>query len=496
MQKKQSNKSRIRIFSKFLSLVALVVLVIFLFLIYKVNVLPSKYFKLIAGVLIFLEAIYLLTCVNKRIKVGVLMFMNLIAVIAIAAEGYGSWKIYKTYDFLHNSMQAQETKDIYYIVVNSKSNYNDLSSIEGKTVYYYNDSEDYETLKNNVKNKVSVVLDEVDDYSELMDSILEDEDRIILIDESSYNAYFENNGDVDGSSQISIKDNFKVLDKFEIVKKLKLNDSKKDITTEPFIVYLSGIDTRTDSMPTKNLSDVNMFIVVNPQTRKILSVNVPRDYYVQLHGTTGLKDKLTHAGMRGGVTLSKATMEDLLGYEADYYVRVNFKAVTKLVDAIGGITIDSKDNYTYTLHHDKSCKIRPGKNNLNSSCALAFVRERYAYKTGDRHRGENQQQVIQAVVDKLSSSKTLIMKYDKILKALEGSFESNLSTDNITSLVQFQINDMRGWEFVTSNLNGSGGMEPCYSFPNSKLSVMYQDQQTIDAAKAKIKEVLEEESED
>ena len=491
MSKSQSNKSGIRSFSKFLSIIALIVLVVFLYLIHKVNVLPAKYFSLIAGVLIFLEAIYLLTCVNKRIKVGVLSFMNIIAIIAIAIEGYGSYKIYQTYDFLHHGMQAQQTKDIYYIVVNSKSNYNDLKSIEGKTVYYYNDSDDYETLKNNVKNKVSVVLDEIENYSDLISSVFEDKERIILIDESSFDAYFENQ-ETESSTEVISKNNFKILDKFELVKQLEVNNSKEDITTKPFIIYLSGIDTRTDSMPTKNLSDVNMFIVVNPQTRKILLVNVPRDYYVQLHGTTGLKDKLTHAGMRGGVKLSKATMEDLLGYEADYYVRVNFKAVTKLVDAIDGITIDSKDNYTYTLRHGKGCKIRPGKNNLNANCALAFVRERYAYKTGDRHRGENQQQVIKAIVDKLSSSKTLIMKYDKILKALEGSFESSLSTDNITSIVQFQINDMRGWDFETSNLNGSGGMEPCYSFPNSRLSVMYPDQKTIDAAKAKIKEVLEE----
>ena len=494
MNGSKSRKNGIRKFSKFLSVFALIMLAIFLLLIYKVNILPMKYFKLIAGTLIFLEVSYLLTCMNKKIKIGIILFMDLLAIIAILIEGYGSWKIYQTYDFLNNNMQVQQTKDIYYIVVNSKSEYNELNNIEGKTIYYYNDSEDYETLKSTVKSKVSVVLDEVKDFAELMSSVLEDQERIILIDESSYNAYFENGEDSDNLEDV--KDNFRILDKFELIKKLDVNNSKEDITTKPFIIYLSGIDVRTDTMPTKNLSDVNMFIVVNPGTRKILLVNVPRDYYVQLHGTTGLKDKLTHAGMRGGIKLSKATMEDLLGYEADYYVRVNFSAVIKLVDAIGGITIDCKDDYTYSLRHGKGCKIKPGLNNLDANCTLGFVRERYAYKTGDRHRGENQQQVIKAIVDKLSSSKTLIMKYDKILKALEGSFESNLSTDNITSIVQFQINDMRGWNFETANLNGTGGMEPCYSFPNSKLSVMYKDQETIDAAKAKIKEVLNETVED
>lgn len=490
MSRRVSEKKKIRKFSKGLSIIALLVLAVFLFLLYKMDVLPARYFSLIAGVLGFLEAIYLLTCLNRRIKVGILVFMDIIAIIAIIIEGYAGWKLYQTYDFLHNDMQVQETKDIYYIVVNSESEFDSLKSIDGKIINYYNDSEDYETLKNNVKAKVSAVMNEVEDYSELIDSVLNDKTKIILIDESSYDAYFESKEDENDVEKQ--KTSLKILEKFEITKKLDISDSKKDITSEPFIIYLSGIDTRSGKMPTKNLSDVNMFITVNPQTRKILLVNVPRDYYVQLHGTTGLKDKLTHAGMRGGVKLSKATMEDLLGYEADYYVRVNFNAVINLVKAIGGVTIDSKDNYTYTLYHDKSCTIRPGKNKLNASCALAFARERYAYRTGDRHRGENQQQLIKAIVDKLSSSKSLIMNYEKILNALSGSFESNLSTDNITSLVQFQINDMRGWTFETSNLNGSTGMEPCYSFTKSKLSVMYQNQKTIDAAKKKIKEVLEE----
>ena len=486
MSRRVSEKKKIRKFSKGLSIIALLVLAVFLFLLYKMDVLPARYFSLIAGVLGFLEAIYLLTCLNRRIKVGILVFMDIIAIIAIIIEGYAGWKLYQTYDFLHNDMQVQETKDIYYIVVNSESEFDSLKSIDGKIINYYNDSEDYETLKNNVKAKVSVVMNEVEDYSELMDSVVSDKTKIILIDESSYDAYIENSDDE------KLKDKFKVLDKFEITKKLDISDSKKDITSEPFIIYLSGIDTRSGKMPTKSLSDVNMYLVVNPQTRKILMVNVPRDYYVQIHGTSGLKDKLTHAGMRGGVKLSKATMEDLLGYKADYYARVNFNAVIKLVDAIGGITINSDVNYTFSCWTDRGCVFKPGNNKVKGRCALAFARERHAYTSGDRHRGENQQQVIQLVVNKLTSSKSLIMNYEKILNALSGSFESNLSTNNITSLVQFQINDMRGWKFETSNLNGSTGMEPCYSFPRGKLSVMYQNQKTIDAAKKKIKEVLEE----
>ncbi len=140
-------------------------------------------------------------------------------------------------------------------------------------------------------------------------------------------------------------------------------------------------------------------------------------------------------------------MQDIFGIEVDYYARVNFNAVIKLVDAVGGLTINSDVNYSFRCWTDRNCVIKPGDNKVNGKCALAFARERHAYSTGDRHRGENQQQVIQLIIDKLSSSKSLLSNYDKILSALNKSFETDLSTDNITSLIQFQLNDMRGWEF-------------------------------------------------
>ena len=246
-------------------------------------------------------------------------------------------------------------------------------------------------------------------------------------------------------------------------------------------------------MPTKSLSDVNILMVVNPDSKRVLLIHTPRDYYVQLHGKKGLKDKLTHAGYVGGVELSKATLEDLLGYEANYYIRVNFNAVVNLVDALGGIQVQSDVNYNITCWTNHDCIIKPGWNKVDGECALAFARERHAYRGGDRQRGKNQQQVIQRVIEKISSSKTLVMNYDKLLDALKGTFETSLSTKNITSAVQFQLNDMRGWNITTANLDGPTGMTATYTCPNCKRSVMYQSQKSIDSAKAKIKAILEKE---
>lgn len=499
-------KKKIRIFSKFICFIAFVALVLFLYYLKKLNVLPNKYFYLIAACLSFLELIFILFSLNRKIKAGILIFMDIIAILIIAVEAYGAYKLAELYGFLDEDIKVTETKEIYYLMVNKDSKYNDLKSIEGKFVDYFNDADDFEKLKSNVLAKANVILNETTDYSSLLTTLEKDKEKIVLTSDANYDFYLssleedkeqtstdetENKQTQEEIINAEKKEHFKILAEIELVNVLEENTSDEDLMNKPFIIYLSGIDTRSNKLPSRSRSDVNIFIVVNPKSRDVLLVNTPRDYYVQLHGKSGLKDKLTHAGYVGGVQLSKATLEDLLGYKADHYVRVNFNSVIKLVDAIGGITVNSDVNYNIKCWANTDCIIKPGKNNVDGTCALAFARERHAYRGGDRHRGQNQQQVIQRVIEKVSSSKNLIMNYDKILKAMNKTFESSLSTKNITSVVQFQLNDMRGWNITTANLDGPTGMTATYTCPNCKRSVMYQSQKSIDAAKAKIKEVLE-----
>jgi LCP family protein required for cell wall assembly len=498
---KQKQRKKTRNFTRILSVIALIVLVLLVIFLKKLNVLPSKYFYLIVCVLSVLELIFLFFAFNKRTRVGLLIVLDILFVLIVGLEGYGAYKLNETYHFIDVGFKVEETVDYYYVLANKDSSYEKLSDIENKVLYYYNDEEDIDKLKQSVNKKVNVIMDKVDDYSELLGLIEKDKEKVIIISESSYETINDNEEakvpTPSNNTETEKVEKYKIIDKIELVKKIEKEETREDITSKPFIVYLSGIDTRSGKMPSKSLSDVNMFIVVNPTTRKILMVSVPRDYYVQLHGKTGLKDKLTHAGMNGGVKLSKATMEDLLGVEADFYVRVNFNAVIKLVDAVfpNGITINNDQKYGFTCWTDRSCYFKPGNNTVKGKCALAFARERHAYAEGDRHRGENQQQVIQLLVNKLSSSKSLLTNYDRILNALEGSFDTNLSTNNITSFIQFQLDDMRGWEFETTNLDGSNSMAKTYSFPKQDLYVMIPNQKTVTTAKEKIQEYLNDKAE-
>ena len=497
---KPKTKKKIRTFTRVLSVIALIMLVLFTLFLKQLNILPNRYFYLVVGVLGLLVLIFMLLAFSKKVRVWILIVLDVLFILMLPLEGYGIYRLNQTYHFIDIGMKVEETTDYYYIVVNKDSKYESLADIENKVMYFYNDTDDIEKLKQSVSNKVHVIMDEVENFSELIEMIDTDKEKVILINQSTYDSINENeNGeeinDNDAEKALEQKiteEKYKVLDKVELVKKIEKSDNKEDITKNPFIIYLSGIDTRTNKMPSRSLSDVNMLIAVNPKTRKILMVNVPRDYYVQLHGKTGLKDKLTHAGMNGGVQLSKATMEDIFGLEINYYVRVGFNAVIKLVDAVfpEGIVINNDQNYSIRCWTDQSCVFKPGDNKVKGRCALAFARERHAYSTGDRHRGENQQQVIQLLFNKLSSTKSLLTNYDKIMKALEGTFDTNLSTDNITSLIQFQLDDMRGWEFETANVTGSDASSETYSFPKQKLYVMIPNQESINEAKAKIEGIL------
>ena len=217
-----------------------------------------------------------------------------------------------------------------------------------------------------------------------------------MINESIEN--FENDVRILDTISIKIESNVKVKD--------------ADVTKESFNIYISGNDIYGNILSVSR-SDVNIIATVNPNTHKILLTTVPRDFYVQLHGTSGYRDKLTHAGVYG-IDMSVSTMEDLLDLDINYYMRVNFTSLMKLVDAIGGVDVES--DYSFRAASGES--FVKGINHMNGKQALAFSRERKAFSDGDRQRGKNQQKVIIAILNKTLSSTTLITSYTDILDFL------------------------------------------------------------------------------
>jgi LCP family protein required for cell wall assembly len=252
-----------------------------------------------------------------------------------------------------------------------------------------------------------------------------------------------------------------------------------DVTDDVFVVYLSGSDTRSIKLATSR-SDVNILAFVNPKTKQVLLLNTPRDYYVSTaKSSSGAKDKLTHCGLYG-VDCSMDTLGALYDTSVDYYMQVNFEGFKTLVDAIGGIEVESDISFV-TTHYD--VQINKGTNYLDGEGALGFVRERYAFADGDNARGRNTMKVVKAIINKVSSGTTLLTNYSSIMKSMEGMFVTNMTSDEISSLVKMQLSDMSTWDVRSYAVTGTGSSNTTYSTPSTYCYVMIPDESSVSKAK-------------
>ncbi len=252
---------------------------------------------------------------------------------------------------------------------------------------------------------------------------------------------------------------------------------EQNVTNTPFVVYVSGSDTRSTLLDVSR-SDVNILVIVNPVTKQILLLNTPRDYYIPNPAGNGKLDKLTHCGIFG-VDCSIEALEGLYDLKVDYYAQINFTGFETLIDAVGGITFYSDQSFTA-----RDTYIKRGENQLNGAQALDLTRERYHVSGGDNGRGKNQMKVIKALIEKMTSGTTIISNYSQILKSLEGMFTTSLAMDDISQLVKMQLDDMATWNVQTFAVTGKGGHEVTYSWPGETLYVMHPDEDVVAYAQA------------
>ncbi len=259
--------------------------------------------------------------------------------------------------------------------------------------------------------------------------------------------------------------------------------SPAEMSKSAFVVYISGIDTY-GNVNRKSRSDVNILMAVNTETKKILMVNTPRDYYVPLSVSGGVKDKLTHAG-NYGVECSRDTLGMLYGVTADYYVRMNFTGFIDIIDAMGGVDVNSEVSF-----NAGGRTFNVGMNyDLTGSQALAFARERKTLAAGDNQRGRNQMALITGMIKKIATA-DVIMNYRAVLEAIAGSFQTNLTSEEIYALVQMQINDMATWSVESYSVTGTGASKTTYSIPSMEVYVMEPNYDTVNVARQKIQAVL------
>ena len=249
-----------------------------------------------------------------------------------------------------------------------------------------------------------------------------------------------------------------------------------DVTSEPFNVYITGIDQWEEEKGYDlERSDVNMIVTVNPVTKKVLLTSIPRDSYVKLH-TAQQMDKLTHTGVYG-VDETINTVQDWLGIDLNYYVKMNFTAVRDIINAMGGIRVYSPVEFDSSL---RPYHYKKGWNDLGGRQALFFARERHAFEGQDSIRVENQQRVMKAIIKKMTSSKTMLTSYDDVMAAAGKNLSTNMSSKNMTELVKMQITDLADWDIQSQKIEGEYGEDYVASLSSKrKYSVYYTDTESV-----------------
>ena len=453
------------------------------------SILPFKYLIIvIVLIVVFIALGVLMFFISKKHKIPAIIygvFMLIISGFICLGLGY----LIQTRSFFGQTKAREYYVIKYSVLVHKDSEYQNLTDLNGKRYASYIDTvtsytEAFEELKQVIS--FDTVLNNT--YLDATSAFMRHEADFVMLSDS-YIGILEDMEEGFSEKVRSVYDiDIKVYDVVEV--------ADVDVLNEPFNVYISGIDVEGD-ISTISRSDVNMIITVNPKTHKFLLTSIPRDFYMQLHGTTGLKDKLTHSGIYGP-TMTVKTVEDFLNIKINYFVRVNFSSVVNLVNAIGGVYLTP--NFTFYRAYDgNDCWYNEGVTAwYNGACALRYARERKAYGTGDIQRIQNQQHVLTAILNKILSPE-IIKNYSSILSAIQNNFETSIPEQKIYQLINNQLDNMPKWEVLDCHMEGYDSHSDIYSYGKYEAGdygsnyyyVMEPNYDTVEAAKVKIKEVFE-----
>lgn len=279
----------------------------------------------------------------------------------------------------------------------------------------------------NLKNKVKYY----DNYTDLLADLYDEEIEYVFLP-SGYQSMFTSI-----EAYKNIAEDTKVI--YTQKKSVKQEVSAGKSLKEPFTILLMGIDSDTNDLTQSSSfnGDSLMLITFNPNTLNSTILSIPRDTYVPIACFNGKrKNKITHAAWQGEQCMMD-TITGFTGIPIDYYVKINFKGAVQLVDALGGIDAEvpigfCEQNSDRAWGENTIC-VDAGYQHLNGEQALAWARHRKSAGFDDFVRGQNQQLVVKAMLNKLKDVRSLDTVY-KILDTVGNNMATNMTTSEILSL--------------------------------------------------------------
>ena len=508
MKRRKKKKSlAFRIWAILLSILLLIGFGLLIYQVVKMNFVPSRLMIPVsmALALVALIFVFLINFFTNHIPSKI--FLSLLVICLVFVSGMGNYYVYKTSHMIEKvTTNEGKVKNIVSVIALTNSNIQDITDLStSNKVAVLKSIDTYGTKKSikdvckqfdvEKKSELPFTIDSANSVQEAVNSLYNEDVDAIIINET----YRTNIKEMESFSDFD--ENTKVIYQTVYYTEAK-NDALavSDITNEPFSILISGNDTYGD-VGELSRSDVNMVVTINPLTSTVLLTSIPRDTYMPTYCDAtetcviGAMDKITHTGIYG-INTTQRTVENFLDMEINYTFRANFSSVIDIVDALGGVDIYVEEGMAVsTFYADHTLEgVTEGWNHLDGKRALAYARERHAYLDGDNQRVRNQQQVLMAIFEKATST-DIITKYASLLYALSKAFETNLTTNEITDLIKFQIQAMPEWKFESYQITGYGDMLNCAAL-GSEASVTVPYDESIRIAQEKIRAVLDGKSSD
>ena len=373
---------------------------------------------------------------KKKYNRGLFLFSLIIFSIILGVIGGVIFYFYGKLDNL-NKVEVTYTTNL---IVLSDNPANKISDIDDMSIGILSDTkspEGYiipqEIIKEHKLNDTNEVKEYEDYTSMLVDLYSKDLDAMFVTD--GYVSLFSGitgYENVQNETKVIISKEKKM--KKATTSKIETASTGKDIT-EPFTLLIMGIDS-TDEILTKNAianGDTLILVTFNPKTLNATMLSIPRDSYVPIACWSGKpENKITHAAAYGNDCMIN-TIQNYFDVNIDYYVKINFKGLVKLVDAVGGVEVDvPKDLCTDDSGRMKISCIKAGRQVLDGEGALVFARDRKELPNGDFDRARHQQELIMALINKMKELRD-VSKFMDILNTVSNSMDTNLTTKQILS---------------------------------------------------------------
>lgn len=434
------------------------------------NLIPLKYILIFLVVVLFLFVGIFLTFKvrNSTFRVFRKVFLVVVCVVLLFG-GIFQGQIRNAFS---NVNDGSFYKDYMYVITLKDNSYENIEDVG--VLGYLSQSDDLLEYSLEQLSEYQFEKKTYDSLEEELSELEGGEVDAVLISAKDQTLQELNNDSFSGK--------YKTIHTIEMTIESNNDVVSNDLTSKPFVVYIAGLDNMGE--PTQlGLHDVNMLLMVDPINHHVEMVSINRDTYIPNPMMNDYPDKLTHLGWYGPETAMN-TLERVFGIQIDYYAKVTFESLIKIIDTLGGIDVDVQISFTEqdenrSFEEGDLIHLEKGYQHLNGSQALAYARHRHTEGWDVKGREQAQRDIIAAIVDKMLSVEGAL-KLGDVVNVAASYVSTNMSMDSARSFVKSAIDSGHGWTFGSSTVNGDVEvLLPCAMENDLERSVVLLEENDI-----------------